>query len=243
MLSNNPKQNHKKIIIIICSAVLAAVILVTSSIIVTVQIMNQSQKNAISNAKSSMIEIPSFASDTESELPSSEYIEETTEDVEASLFKKLAGRQLVQGFSHGSYTISINKDKSFSFVFKHSVYHNEQSRLTKFYVLTGSFAAVRKLNDFTYSLHIKDVIDTSKDTDLSTIGVGALSEIVDSNNYNVGFRSGSEVILYCPEAPLNQIPSSLTDTAGKMRITPNGNYLGYYCLVDSKGMRYYSKDY
>ena len=243
MLSNNPKQNPKKIIIIICSIVLAAAILVTSSIIVTVQFMNQFQKKATSETKASIIEIPSFASDTESELPSSEYIEETTEDVEASLFQKIGGRQLILGFSHGSYTLSINKDKSFSFVLKHSVYHNEQSRLTKFFILTGSFAAVRKLNDFTYSLHLKDVINISKDTDPSTIGIGALSEIVDSNDYNVDFRSGNEVILYCPEAPLNQIPSSLTDTAGKMRITPNGNYLGYYCLVDSKGMRYYSKDY
>jgi len=161
------------------------------------------------------------------------------EDVAAELFQRLSGRELMFGFVHGSQIVTVNSDGTFSMLYHHLIYDNN-IRTMQYFSEAGSFSNVRKLNDFTYSMHIADAYTTTSDADAEKVSAGYPTKAVEDS---FGFYGGGEALVYMPEAPLSQIPESVLNKGGKMKITPNGDVLGYYCLVDAKGARYYSKAY
>lgn len=162
------------------------------------------------------------------------------EDVAAGLFQRLSGWDLRYGFENGSQTISFGADQSFSILHQHRVFDNGQ-RIMEYFSKSGSFTDVTKINDFTYTMRIADTYDTSQDTDTTAFSGGLQTKAVDDTFS--GMYDGTQVTLYTPDAPLSQIPSEIAQNYAKMQVTPNGDYLGYYCLVNSKGTRYYAKAY
>lgn len=162
------------------------------------------------------------------------------EDVAAGLFQRLSGWDLRYGFENGSQTISFGADQSFSILHQHRVFDNGQ-RIMEYFSKSGSFTDVTKINDFTYTMRIADTYDTSQDTDATAFSGGLQTKAVDDTFS--GMYDGTQVTLYTPDAPLSQIPSEIAQNYAKMQVTPNGDYLGYYCLVNSKGTRYYAKAY
>ena len=162
------------------------------------------------------------------------------EDVAAGLFQRLSGWDLRYGFENGSQTISFGADQSFSILYQHRVFDNGQ-RIMEYFSKSGSFTDVTKINDFTYTMRIADTYDTSQDTDTTAFSGGLQTKAVDDTFS--GMYDGTQVTLYTPDAPLSQIPSEIAQNYAKMHVTPNGDYLGYYCLVNSKGIRYYAKAY
>ena len=166
--------------------------------------------------------------------------EPTQEDPAIALFSQLAGWDLRYGFENGSQTISFGADQSFSMLYQHRVFDNGQ-RIMEYFSKSGSFTDVTKINDFTYTMRIADTYDTSQDTDTTAFSGGLQTKAVDDTFS--GMYDGTQVTLYTPDAPLSQIPSEIAQNYAKMQVTPNGDYLGYYCLVNSKGTRYYAKAY
>ncbi len=166
--------------------------------------------------------------------------EPTQEDPAIALFSQLAGWDLRYGFENGSQTISFGADQSFSILHQHRVFDNGQ-RIMEYFSKSGSFTDVTKINDFTYTMRIADTYDTSQDTDTTAFSGGLQTKAVDDTFS--GMYDGTQVTLYTPDAPLSQIPSEIAQNYAKMQVTPNGDYLGYYCLVNSKGTRYYAKAY
>ena len=162
------------------------------------------------------------------------------EDVAAGLFQRLSGWDLRYGFENGSQTISFGADQSFSILHQHRVFDNGQ-RIMEYFSKSGSFTDVTKINDFTYTMRIADTYDTSQDTDTTAFSGGLQTKAVDDPFS--GMYDGTQVTLYTPDAPLSQIPSEIAQNYAKMHVIPNGDYLGYYCLVNSKGTRYYAKAY
>ena len=162
------------------------------------------------------------------------------EDVAAGLFQRLSGWDLRYGFENGSQTISFGADQSFSILHQHRVFDNGQ-RIMEYFSKSGSFTDVTKINDFTYTMRIADTYDTSQDTDTTAFSGGLQTKAVDDTFS--GMYDGTQVTLYTPDAPLSQIPSEIAQNYAKMQVTPNGDYLGYYCLVNPKGTRYYAKAY
>ena len=166
--------------------------------------------------------------------------EPTQEDPAIALFSQLAGWDLRYGFENGSQTISFGADQSFSILHQHRVFDNGQ-RIMEYFSKSGSFTDVTKINDFTYTMRIADTYDTSQDTDTTAFSGGLQTKAVDDTFS--GMYDGTQVTLYTPDAPLSQIPSEIAQNYAKMHVIPNGDYLGYYCLVNSKGTRYYAKAY
>ena len=166
--------------------------------------------------------------------------EPTQEDPAIALFSQLAGWDLRYGFENGSQTISFGADQSFSILHQHRVFDNGQ-RIMEYFSKSGSFTDVTKINDFTYTMRIADTYDTSQDTDATAFSGGLQTKAVDDTFS--GMYDGTQVTLYTPDAPLSQIPSEIAQNYAKMHVTPNGDYLGYYCLVNSKGTRYYANAY
>ena len=162
------------------------------------------------------------------------------ENVAAGLFQRLSGWDLRYGFENGSQTISFGADQSFSILHQHRVFDNGQ-RIMEYFSKSGSFTDVTKINDFTYTMRIADTYDTSQDTDATAFSGGLQTKAVDDTFS--GMYDGTQVTLYTPDAPLSQIPSEIAQNYAKMHVIPNGDYLGYYCLVNSKGTRYYAKAY
>ena len=156
------------------------------------------------------------------------------------MFQRLSGWDLRYGFENGSQTISFGADQSFSILHQHRVFDNGQ-RIMEYFSKSGSFTDVTKINDFTYTMRIADTYDTSQDTDATAFSGGLQTKAVDDTFS--GMYDGTQVTLYTPDAPLSQIPSEIAQNYAKMQVTPNGDYLGYYCLVNSKGTRYYAKAY
>ena len=144
--------------------------------------------------------------------------EPTQEDPAIALFSQLAGWDLRYGFENGSQTISFGADQSFSMLYQHRVFDNGQ-RIMEYF----------------------SKYDTSQDTDATAFSGGLQTKAVDDTFS--GMYDGTQVTLYTPDAPLSQIPSEIAQNYAKMQVTPNGDYLGYYCLVNSKGTRYYAKAY
>ena len=144
------------------------------------------------------------------------------------------------GFENGSQTISFGADQSFSILHQHRVFDNGQ-RIMEYFSKSGSFTDVTKINDFTYTMRIADTCDTSQDIDTTAFSGGLQTKAVDDTFS--GMYDGTQVTLYTPDAPLSQIPSEIAQNYAKMHVIPNGDYLGYYCLVNSKGTRYYAKAY
>ena len=166
--------------------------------------------------------------------------EPTQVDPAIALFSQLAGWDLRYGFENGSQTISFGADQSFSILYQHRVFDNGQ-RIMEYFSKSGSFTDVTKINDFTYTMRIADTYDTSQDTDTTAFSGGLQTKAVEDTFS--GMYDGTQVTLYTPDAPLSQIPSEIAQNYAKMQVTPNGDYLGYYCLVNSKGTRYYAKAY
>lgn len=165
---------------------------------------------------------------------------EPTQDIAAELFQRLSGRELTHGFSHGSQDVTVYSDGAFSMLYHRLVFDNNNIRTMEYFSEAGSFSNVKKLNDFTYSMRIADTYTTTSDADAEKVGASYPTKAVEDS---FGFYGGGEALVYMPEAPLSQIPESVLNKGGKMVITPNGDYLGYYCLVDAKGTNYYSKAY
>lgn len=163
----------------------------------------------------------------------------TQEDAASALFQRLSGRDLMAGFVHGSQNLTVNADGSFTMLYHHLIYDNSV-RTMEYFSEAGSFSNVKKLNDFTYSMRIADAYTTTSEADAEKVSEGYPTKAVEDS---FGLYGGGEAIVYMPEAPLSQIPESVLNKGGKMVITPNGDHLGYYCLVDAEGTRYYSKAY
>ena len=166
--------------------------------------------------------------------------EPTQVDPAIALFSQLAGWDLRYGFENGSQTISFGADQSFSILHQHRIFDNGQ-RIMEYFSKSGSFTDVTKINDFTYTMRIADTYDTSQDTDATAFSGGLQTKAVDDTFS--GMYDGTQVTLYTPDAPLSQIPSEIAQNYAKMHVIPNGDYLGYYCLVNPKGTRYYAKAY
>ena len=95
---------------------------------------------------------------------------------------------------------------------------------------------ISNLSNTTSSDKIKQIIKTNPTlTENDTY--------VETKNYLSGINSGTEVTLYTPNAPISQIPRQISQGYGTMNIAPDGERLGYYCIVDSKDICYYAKDY
>jgi serine/threonine protein kinase len=186
----------------------------------------------------------SHSSENSSSFSTSESseIQKTSNDdsIARALFDGLTGEKLGYDFEKGSETITINADQSFSILYQEYVYKNGQ-RVIQYYSKSGTFRGIKKLTDNTYSLRTEDVVTTSSDEDMNQNGTGFPTVIIEEKNPKI--YNNSEVILYDPAALVSQIPENVSMGYEKTRITPNGDYLGYYCLVDSAGTRYYSQKF
>ena len=260
-----PNPNRNSIIIAVCITVAACAVVGASLVFListlnkqsdapkttettesTVQVTQTSgteTDTAVSTAAPPSTAVPTSTAkptDPPTDPPTEPPTPEPTQDVAAELFQRLSGWDLRYGFENGIQTISFGADQSFSILHQHRVFDNGQ-RIMEYFSKSGSFTDVTKINDFTYTMRIADTYDTSQNTDTTAFSGGLQTKAVDDTFS--GMYDGTQVTLYTPDAPLSQIPSEIAQNYAKMQVTPNGDYLGYYCLVNSKGTRYYAKAY
>ena len=260
-----PNPNRNSIIIAVCITVAACAVIgvslfflistlnkpndtskpteTTESTVQVTQTSGTETDTAVSTAAPPSTAVPTSTAkptDPPTDPPTEPPTPEPTQDVAAELFQRLSGRELTYGFSHGSQDVTVYSDGTFSMLYHRLVFDSNNIRTMEYFSEAGSFSNVKKLNDFTYSMRIADTYTTTSDADAEKVGAGYPTKAVEDS---FGFYGGGEALVYMPEAPLSQIPESVLNKGGKMVITPNGDYLGYYCLVNSKGTRYYAKAY
>ena len=260
-----PNPNRNSIIIAVCITVAACAVIgvslfflistlnkpndtskpteTTESTVQVTQTSGTETDTAVSTAAPPSTAAPTSTAkptDPPTDPPTEPPTPEPTQDVAAELFQRLSGRELTYGFSHGSQDVTVYSDGTFSMLYHRLVFDSNNIRTMEYFSEAGSFSNVKKLNDFTYSMRIADTYTTTSDADAEKVGAGYPTKAVEDS---FGFYGGGEALVYMPEAPLSQIPESVLNKGGKMVITPNGDYLGYYCLVNSKGTRYYAKAY
>lgn len=259
-----PNPNRNSIIIAVCITVAACAVIgvslfflistlnkpndtskpteTTESTVQVTQTSGTETDTAVSAAAPPSTAVPTSTAkptDPPTDPPTEPPTPEPTQDVAGELFQRLSGRELRFGFVHGSQDVTVYSDGTFNMLYHHLVYDNS-IRTMQYFSKAGSFINVKKINNFTYSMRIADTYTTTSEADAEKVSEGYPTKAVEDS---FGLYDGGEALVYMPEAPLSQIPESVLNKGGKMVITPNGDNLGYYCLVDAKGTRYYAKAY
>lgn len=125
--------------------------------------------------------------------------------------------------------LHVATDGSFSGYYHTSVYGGEDGNEWTVYFcdFTGRFSTPEKVNEYTYSVKLEELVKEPAEKTITEDGVFIPDDIA------VGIEGGEEFLIYLPGAPLDELPEEfLLWVTAPMMVTDEDTTLPYYGLYN-----------